>query len=318
MSRAYCATGSIDFCNEDITKLFLKRTPAEVLKRFGIERRHRLADDESVLTIASRAARDALRDEGLSIKEIDLIVCSTNTPIFTVPSLACMILNVLDGGQGHGETAAYDVVAACTGYLYGLAAAYDFLRSRPAARVMVVTAEAMSRITDPADYYSTTHYGDAASATIIYGRDCGASGWARLRRPVIGAKGEEGKVLRVERDGGGRVVMDDGKTALSEAVPRMAEVLSQACDEAGIRPTDLDLLVPHQGSHAMINGLRAKLNLPVEKVFNTLALHGNTSSSSIPLCLAELAERAGCAGQIGFAAFGGGFTYGAAIVNKKQ
>ena len=251
----------------------------------------------------------------MSIKDIDLIVCSTNTPIFTVPSLACMILNVLDGGQGLRETAAYDIIAACTGYLYGLAAGYDYLRSRPTGRVMVVTAEAMSRITDPTDYYTTTHFGDAASATILYGRDAGASRWARLRRPVVAAKGEEGNVLRVERKGEGRVVMD-GKTALSEAVPRMAEALYRACDEAGIRPTDLDLLVPHQGSHTMINGLRAKLNLPDEKVYNTLKIHGNTSSSSIPLCLTELDEAGGFAGKIGIAAFGGGFTFGAAILMK--
>ena len=123
MSRAYCATGALDFRNEDVTKLFPRRTPGEVLKRFGIERRHRLAEDESVLTIGVQAATDAhLQREELSIAEIDLIVCSTNTPIFTVPSLACMILNVLDGGQGRRETAAYDLIAACTGYLYGLAA----------------------------------------------------------------------------------------------------------------------------------------------------------------------------------------------------
>lgn len=109
----------------------------------------------------------------------------------------------------------------------------------------------------------------------------------------------------------------DGKTALSEAVPCMAEVLYKACAEAGIRPTDLDLLIPHQGSHTMINGLRAKLNLPAEKVFNTLERHGNTSSSSIPLCLQELAESGGFAGKIGITAFGGGFTFGAAIVIKE-
>ena len=251
----------------------------------------------------------------MSIDEIDLIVCSTNTPIFTVPSLACMILNVLDGGQGLRGTAAYDVIAACTGYLYGLSAGYDYLNSRPTGRVMVVTAEAMSRITDPTDYYSTTHFGDAASATILYGRELSATSWARFRRPVIGAKGEDGNVLRVEREGGGRVVMD-GKTALSEAVPLMAEALFHACGEAGIRLSELDLLVPHQGSHTMINGLRAKLNLPADKVYNSLAVHGNTSSSTIPLCFNELAGKDLFAGTIGITAFGGGFTYGAAIVIK--
>src|SRR5205823_2099930 len=106
------------------------------------------------------------------------------------------------------------------------------------------------------------------------------------------------------------------KASLTEAVPRMVEALCRACEEAGIRPTDLDLVVPHQGSHTMIHGLRTRLNLPEEKVFNNLKVHGNTSSSSIPLCLSELAERGGAAGRIGLAAFGGGFTFGAAIIVK--
>ncbi len=219
--------------------------------------------------------------------------------------------------ESGGETAAYDLTAACTGYLYGLSAGYDFLRSRPSGRVMVVTAEAMSHITDPTDYFTTTHFSDAASATILYGRESGAGRWARLRRPVIGAKGEEGQVLRVELEGDSGAWSWMEKPRSAEAVPRMAEALHRACDEAGIRPADLDLVVPHQGSHTMINGLRMKLNLPEEKIYNNLKVHGNTSSSSIPLCLSELAETGGVAGRIGLAAFGGGFTFGAAIMRQE-
>jgi 2-oxoisovalerate dehydrogenase E1 component len=313
MSRAFCTTGSRDFRNSDITRLFPRRTTEEVSRRFGIERRHRLADDESVLTIAVHAARKTLDHERLSIEDIDLIVCSTNTPVFTVPSLACLILHALDGGREQVQAAAYDLTAACTGYLYSLAAGHDFLRSRPSGRVLVITAEAMSHVTDPTDYYTTTHFSDAASATVLYGHELDAGSWARLRRPVVGARGEPGEALRVELQGARRVVMD-GKTSLTEAVPRMVESLCRACEEAGIRPVDLDLVVPHQGSHTMIHRLRTRLNLPEEKVFNNLKVHGNTSSSSIPLCLSELAERGGAAGRIGLAAFGGGFTFGAAIV----
>jgi 3-oxoacyl-[acyl-carrier-protein] synthase III len=180
---------------------------------------------------------------------------------------------------------------------------------------MIVAAEAMSRIIDPADYFTTTHFSDAASATILRGAGLDEGSWARLLRPVIGARGEEGEALRVELQGQRRVVMD-GKTSLTEGVPRMVEALYRACDEAGIRPADLDLLVPHQGSHTMINALRARLKLPEEKVFNNLKVHGNTSSSSIPLCLSELAERGDVPAKMGLAAFGGGFTFGAAIIVK--
>jgi 2-oxoisovalerate dehydrogenase E1 component len=316
MSRVYCATGSLDFQNSDIVKLFPKRTPREVFRRFGIDRRHRLAEGESALTIAVRAARTALEHEGLSLSDIDFIVCSTNTPIFTVPSLACLILNELDGSHQGRQPAAVDLTAACTGYLYGLSAGYDFLSTRPSSKVLVVTAEAMSHISEPSDFFANTHYGDAASATILYGRNLEVSHWARLSRPVIGARGDDGKALRVELNNRRRVVMD-GKTALAEAVPRMVEAIHRACEEAGIAPSDLDLVVPHQGSHTMINNLRIKLNLPEAKVYSNLKQHGNTSSSSIPLCLLELADSDNLKGKIGLAAFGGGFTYGAAIVTRE-
>ena len=317
LSRVYCATGSADFQNSDIIEFFPRRTPAEILKRFGIEHRHRLADGESVLTIAVQAASRALQREGLSIGDIDLIVCSTNTPIFMVPSLACLILHALTDGPERAptDTPAFDITAACTGYLYGLSAGYDFLHSRPSGRVMLVTAEAMSQIADPTDYFTTTHFSDAASATILYGRDLDAGHWARLRRPVIGARGEEGKAIRVDLKGQGWAVMD-GKIALTEAVPRMFESLSRACGEAGIRPGDLDLVIPHQGSNTMIKGLQTKLNISNDHIYNTMIVNGNTSSSSIPLCLSELAEREGLAGKIGLAAFGGGYTFGAAILLK--
>jgi 2-oxoisovalerate dehydrogenase E1 component len=315
MSRVYAATGSVDFHNSDIVKLFPKRTAQELFRRFGIDRRHRLAEHETVLTMAVQAASEALRREGLSIADIDLIVCSTNTPIFAVPSLACLILNALDDAAGQGGTAAFDVTSACAGYLYGLATGFDYLQSRPSGRVMVVTAEAMSRITNPKNLYDTTHYSDAASATILYGQGLGAGSWARLRRPLIGAKGEEGTILRVDLQGNGRIVMDR-KAALAQAVPLMAEALSRACGEAGIRPADLDLVVPHQGSTTMINALKNKLNLPDHRVYSNIKIHGNTSSSSIPLGLAELADQGEFPGTIGLAAFGGGFTFGGAVVTR--
>jgi 2-oxoisovalerate dehydrogenase E1 component len=132
---------------------------------------------------------------------------------------------------------------------------------------------------------------------------------------LIGARGEEGNVLRVDLGGERRVVID-GKSALAEAVPWMADWLARACSEAGIRPADLNLVVPHQGSQAMIQGLRTRLSLAENQIYNNIKGHGNTSSSSIPLCLSELADRGEFAGTIGISAFGGGFTFGAAIMTK--
>jgi 3-oxoacyl-[acyl-carrier-protein] synthase III len=135
-------------------------------------------------------------------------------------------------------------------------------------------------------------------------------------RPVIGAKGEDGTAIRVDIEGDGFAVMD-GKTALTEAVPRMYESLHRACVEAGLRLGDLELVIPHQGSHTMINGLKSKLGFGAEKIYNTLQFHGNTSSSTIPLCLSELAASGRRLGKSGVCAFGGGYTFGAAILSQE-
>jgi 2-oxoisovalerate dehydrogenase E1 component len=319
MSRVYPATGSVDFRNTDVVRAFPKRTPEEILRRFGIERRHRIAAGESVLTMAVAAARQALEREGLSVHDLGLIVCSTNTPTVVVPSLACLLLNELSAPGGRGDTAAFDVTAGCTGYLYALASGYDYLQSRPSGRVLVVTAEAMSTITDPRDIYAATHYSDAASATVLYGPGLGegAGHWARLRRPWLGAKGEDGSVLRVDLTAGGGRVSMDGKSALAEALPWMAEALARACAEANVRPAELDLVIPHQGSATQVDRFGTGLNLSREKIYRNFKERGNSSSSSIPVCLAEVAERGDFAGSIGLSAFGGGFTFGAAIVIRR-
>jgi 2-oxoisovalerate dehydrogenase E1 component len=166
---------------------------------------------------------------------------------------------------------------------------------------------------DPADFGTAILFGDAASATVLYGPEVMDHAWSRLRRPVLSARGEDGSSLSVALEGVGRLRMD-GKRVFTEAVKRMTSMLELACTEAGHRKEDLDLIIPHQANGRIIEAVRKRLGMPAERVVNAIRHTGNTSSSSIPLCLADQASRARLRGIIGLTAFGGGFTFGAAIL----
>jgi len=313
MSAAYVATGSARVTNDDLARLFPPRTPEEIWSHTGIRTRPHLADGESILSISVEATRLALRAEGLALRDIDAIICATTTPVFSTPSLACLILHALSEDEEPHEAAAFDISAACSGYLYALSCGFDYLSGRPASRVVVVTADALSQVSAAPDYLTAALFGDAASATILSVPSRDTPPWARLSRPVISAEGEPGDVLRVDTRGSGRVVIE-GKQALQAAVPRMLRVLDRACYEAGVSPSDLDLVVPHQASNKLIDNFARRLPSENIEIFSNIENHGNCSSSSIPLCLSELSGRGKLPLYVGLAAFGGGYAYGAAVL----
>lgn len=316
LSAVYTAKGTGILTNEELVRRFPAKTAQDIFKLTGIETRPCLGPQESALSLALAAARQALEREKLSLHDIHAIICSTSTPPLTTPSMACLVLHGLAGGQEAGFIAAHDVNAACSGYLYALSAGYDFLQTRPDARVLIVTAEVLTRMADPASFEMAILFGDAASATILHGASHLQGARMSLRPPVLAAKGEDGTILRLPAPGNGFIAMD-GKRVFREAIRCMAAVLARACAEAGIRPDELSLIVPHQANSRIIEALRAKLRLPQERVFNHIRQHGNTSSSSIPLALAELGPMAPRT-MIGLCVFGGGFTYGAALLETTQ
>jgi 2-oxoisovalerate dehydrogenase E1 component len=267
------------------------------------------------LTLAVDAARSALQNEGLTIHDIDAVVCSTATPLQSTPSMACLILHELCKEDRAREIPAHDINAACSGYLYALASGFDLIQYRPDSRVLVVTAEAMSRAVDPTDFDTAILFGDAASATVLSGPGAGGRPWALLRRPVLSAKGEDGSILSVGAPGRGFVAMD-GRKVFPEAVRQMAALLSRACDDAGLRVGDLDLIVPHQANGRILASLQDRLGVPAARVLSNISRRGNTASSSIPLCLSDLAGHGSLRGKIGLVAFGGGFTSGGAILEE--
>ena len=310
LSSIATALGSDAFTNEALAARFPGKSADAVLQRTGIESRRRLAADESVLTLGVDAARALLRHEGITLEDVDALICCTTTPLTIMPSTACLILHALDPGR---ELPAHDVYAACTGYLYALASAFDYTCAHPKARVLVVTTETISRVIDPDDFGTAILFGDAASATLVTGRERDASPRFHMRRPVVSAKGEPGQLLRLSARDATPLSMD-GLLVYCEAVPRMIAMLGRACDEAGLTLDDLRWVVPHQANGRIVQDMRKKLGLDVDRVFCNIRTLGNTSSSSIPVALAELDGTLQPGDRLGLTAFGGGMTFGAAVV----
>jgi 2-oxoisovalerate dehydrogenase E1 component len=264
--------------------------------------------------MATEAAAAVLSDCGIEARAIDLVICSTSTPTLISPSTACQVLQRL---APDADIAAYDLSAACSGYLYALANAWDYLQSHADATVLVLTTETMRRIVDIDDPETSPIFGDAATATLLAtGATAGTGGLAVLHRPIVSARGESGSTLRVPTPGPGAYVHMDGRRVFAEAVRRMGGLLAQACAQSNLALADLDLIVPHQANGRIIEAMRTRLKLPPERVMNDIRLSGNTSSSSIPLALDTALRWKDSPRRIGLCAFGAGYTFGGAILDR--
>jgi 2-oxoisovalerate dehydrogenase E1 component len=302
--------------NDELVRRFAGRSANDVFQRTGIESRHRLAPGESALTLAAKAARSALRQQGLTLADLDALFVSTSSPISISPSLACLLHHELSQDGATRDLPASDILAACTGYLYALQAAFDFCQSQPAATVMVVTAEAMSTFTNPDDFDTAVVFADAATATLVHGPNSPGFAGARalLHRPVLSARGEDGTILHHGRRGDPNINMD-GLKVFPMAVRQLIALLKQASAESAIAVENLDYIIPHQANGRILEAVDQRLKLPKGRLVNRVRHSGNTSSSSIPLVLAELLDGTPAPrGTAGLCAFGGGFTFGAAVL----
>ena len=312
------ALGSRRVGNDEIAALCPAWTADEILKRIGVETRYWVGDDEDALTLALAACRQLFAETSLSVGDIDLIVCATGTPLYASPSLAALLQHELSAGGETGSettTATYDISAACTGYLTGLQIAYDYLRSRPAQRVLLVTSETLSRKLDQASRDTAPLFGDAASATLLIGAQCAATvpPIARLHRPLLAGRGEPAQALTSPTACDDFITMD-GLKVYESAVRKMPEILLRACAESGVSVDELALVIPHQANQRIIDAIRVRMKLGRETIYSNFRHYGNTSSSSIPLCLAETLAARAPGERIGLTAFGGGFTWGGAII----
>jgi 3-oxoacyl-[acyl-carrier-protein] synthase-3 len=302
--------------NDDLAKL-VDTSDEWIQQRTGIEQRHIAADGELTSDLALAASRKALERAGIGGADLDLIILATTTPDQTFPATAATVQAKLGMEQG----AAFDVQAVCSGFIYALAVADNFIRAGQAKNALVIGAETFSRILDWTDRGTCVLFGDGAGAVVLKAEPAGEDG---VRRGILSthlhSDGRHRELLYV--DGGvsstktvGHVRMN-GKEVFRHAVQRLAEVVDESLTANGLTQADIDWLVPHQANRRIIDSTARKLSLPAEKVVLTVARHGNTSAASIPLALAEAVEdgRVRQGDLVLLEAMGGGLTWGAALV----
>lgn len=302
--------------NADLEKT-LDTTDSWIRDRTGIAQRHVAAEGEKTSDLAVEAARKALDNAGLPASEVDLIVCATSTPDETFPATATRVQYRLGIRQG----AAFDVQAVCSGFVYALAVADNFIRTGMARNVLVIGAETFSRILDWSDRGTCVLFGDGAGALLLQSRPAtGEADEPGILSTHIYSDGQHHDALYV--DGGpsstgtvGHLRMQ-GREVFRHAVVRMSEAVDVALEENGLKDSDIDWLVPHQANVRIIDSMAKRLGLPSERVVVSVDRHANTSAASIPLALCEAVEdgRIEKGDLILMDAMGGGFTWGSALL----
>jgi len=305
--------------NEDLSRL-VDTNDQWITQRTGIKERRIAAEHESTASLATAAARRALADANLNASDLDLIICATITPEMGFPSTACFVA----AGLGLNSTPAFDLAAACSGFLYALETATAFIKSGRYKNVLVMGAETISRITDYKDRGSCILFGDGAGAAILQRSTDTKRG---VLYTGIHADGHGWELLHLKP--GSRHVMDEvmlssrdqftklrGREVYKFAVQRFEELITDALRKCELTPESVSLIIPHQSNLRIIEYAMEKLGLPMEKAFVNLDRYGNTSAASVPIALDE-ARRTGRIGPgsvVLFVAFGAGLTWSNAVI----
>ena len=284
-----------------------------IRSRTGIRQRYLAEEGETSSSLAMEASRAAIASAGISAGDIDLIILATSTPDYIFPSTACL----LQAKLGIGGCPAFDVQAVCSGFVYALAAADMFIRSGQHRCALVVGAEVFSRILDWNDRGTCVLFGDGAGAVILR-----ADTKPGILASALHADGKYAGILSVPGNVcGGKVTGDpflrmDGPAVFKFAVRVLDEVARETLKKCELRVEDIDWLIPHQANLRILESTAKRLGLPPEKVIVTVDIHGNTSAASVPLAL-DVAVRDGRirpGHKVMLQAVGGGFTWGAALV----
>lgn len=301
--------------NQDLERM-VETSDEWITDRTGIKTRHIVAEGETTCDLAEAAARRALDMAGRTPQELDLIIVATTTPDRIFPSTACLLQARL-GTQG---CPAFDVQAVCTGFVYALSVADQFIRNGTARHALVIGAEAFSRIIDWTDRGTCVLFGDGAGAVVLE-----ASDEPGILSTHLHADGRYEKLLHVPygvSDGLGKVETGEAKVRMRGnevfrvAVNTLGRIVDETLHANGMKKSDVDWLVPHQANIRIIQATARKLGIGMERVVVTVDRHGNTSAASVPLAL-DTAVRDGRirpGETILMEAFGGGFTWGSAIL----
>jgi 3-oxoacyl-[acyl-carrier-protein] synthase-3 len=320
MSARSILTGVGGYLPERIvTNADLARTvdtsDAWIQERTGIRQRHFAAPHETASFMATQAARAALAYAQASPDDVDAIILATSTPDQAFPSTAVRVQAELGVKRGFG----FDLSAACSGFIYGLAVADSMIRAGQASGVLVIGSEVYSRILNWQDRGTCVLFGDGAGAVFLRAGQ-GSGGDRGILSTHIHAKGSLGDILYVDGavgrpDRPGHLVMH-GKEVFRHAVIHLAEAVEEALNANNLTHGDIDWLVPHQANRRIIEAMGRRLNLPAERVVVTVDRHANTSAASVPLALAEACQdgRVKPGQLVLLEALGGGLTWGSALV----
>ena len=306
--------------NADLEKI-VETSDEWITTRTGIKER-RIADkDTAASDLSLQASRRAMEEAKVKSEEIDLIIIGTVTPDFLLPSTACIIQDKLKAKNA----AVMDIVAACSGFIYGLSIAQAFINSGKYKTILVIGVEVLTRITNWTDRNTCVLFGDGAGAAIVQSSDeenkgflatyiSGDGSLANLLHIPVGGTRTPLTKENIER--GDQYIKMAGSEVFKSAVRSMGDAAMRVLNEAGVSSDQVDLLIPHQANIRIIEATAKRLKIPMEKVFVNIAKYGNTSSASIPIALDE-ARRAGLIkpGNITLlVTFGGGFTWGSALI----
>ena len=306
--------------NADFEKI-LDTSDEWITQRTGIKERRILSDGQTTGTLATDAARKAMADAGVEGTDLDLIICATITPEMPFPATACFVQDAL----GATDVPCFDLSAACSGFLYALATGATFVESGKYKRVLVIGADAISRMTDYSDRGSCILFGDGAGAVVLEPTTdpdrgilynvlhANGGGWDYIHVPGCGSRHPTTEQTVNDRM---HFVKMRGRDVYKFAVEKMQWLLADCMAHAVLTPGDIDLVVTHQVNVRIIKSAAEKNNFPLEKVYMNIERFGNTSGASVPLAFAEArdAGRIGAGSTVLLVAFGAGLTWAGSLI----
>lgn len=305
--------------NADLEKI-VETSDDWITTRTGIKQRRKAADDEYTSQFAVKAGRQALERAGLDAKDIDLLICATTTPDQILPSTGCLIQAEL----GANDAAAFDLFAACSGFLYGLTVAESMIRTGQTRRALVIGAEVLTKYVDYTDRSTCVIFGDGAGAAVL--------GPVEEKKGILATKiRSDGRYAeQLYAPGGGtrhgttaetienrmHFFKMKGNELFKIAVRSMAEVSQEMLEKAGVSAKDLKMVIPHQANQRITDAVASRLGVDETIVYSNIAYHGNTSSASIPIALDECIQSGKIieGDLVLMCAFGGGVTWGATLI----
>ena len=306
--------------NDDLSKM-VDTSDEWITTRTGIKTRHITEDNETTAYLASKAAKRALEQANLKAEDLELIIVATITPEMVFPSTANFVQKELNADNAW----AFDLAAACSGFVYGLSIVQQFIESGRHKNALVIGAETLTKITNWKDRGSCILFGDGAGAIVLERADNGRKGvlysamysegnrWEALSCQAYGSRNPVWKEL----DDPNKIYMDiNGREVYQHAIRRIVEIVTHCLDYCGLSFNDVSMFIPHQMNARIIESAAKRLELPDEKVYINIAEYGNTSAASIPIALDECIRKGRIkrGDIIVLVAFGAGLTWGANVI----